>query len=194
MDAPAPAQVCSPPSGISGLVAPQTPRMDPETPTLAALFEEEESGLLRYALGLAGRRPVAEELVQEAFLRLHQSWGEVENPRAWLYRTVRNLALNHLRDHPLEAELAADSAPGDDRPAAERLGRDEAVGTVRLLLADLPAADRQLIHLKYHEELQYREIGRRTGLSAGNVGFRLHHLLKTLADGLRRAGIEGSEG
>ena len=51
-----------------------------------------------------------------------------------------------------------------------------------------------LIHLKYQEELQYQEIGRRTGLSAGNVGFRLHHLLKTLADGLRRVGIEGSEG
>jgi len=168
--------------------------MDSETPSLAALFEEEESGLLRFAVGLAGRRSVAEELVQEAFLRLHRSWAEVENPRAWLYRTVRNLALNHLRDHPRETELDPEAAPGDDRPAAERLGRDEAVGTVRLLLSELPAADRRLIHLKYHEELQYQEIGRRTGLSAGNVGFRLHHLLKSLADGLRRAGIEGSEG
>ena len=194
MDTPAPAEVCSPPPGISGVVAPLTPRMDSETPSLAALFEEEESGLLRFAVGLAGRRSVAEELVQEAFLRLHRSWAEVENPRAWLYRTVRNLALNHLRDHPRETELDPEAAPGEDRPAAERLGRDEAVGTVRLLLAELPAADRRLIHLKYHEELQYQEIGRRTGLSAGNVGFRLHHLLKSLADGIRRAGIEGSEG
>ena len=194
MDAPAPSEVCSPPPGISGVVAALTPRMDSETPSLAALFEEEESGLLRFAVGLAGRRSVAEELVQEAFLRLHRSWAEVENPRAWLYRTVRNLALNHLRDHPRETELDPEAAPGEDRPAAERLGRDEAVGTVRLLLAELPAADRRLIHLKYHEELQYQEIGRRTGLSAGNVGFRLHHLLKSLADGIRRAGIEGSEG
>ena len=194
MDAPAPSDVCSPPPGISGLVAEHTPRMDPDTPSLAALFEEEESGLLRYALGLTGRRSVAEELVQEAFLRLHQSWAEVENPRAWLYRTVRNLALNHLRDHPAEAELDPEAATDDARSAADRLGRDEAVGTVRLLLAELPADDRRLIHLKYHEELQYQEIGRCTGLSAGNVGFRLHHLLKSLADALRRAGIEGSEG
>ncbi len=194
MDAPVSSEVCSPPPGISGLVAEHTPRMDPDTPSLAALFEEEESGLLRYALGLTGRRSVAEELVQEAFLRLHQSWAEVENPRAWLYRTVRNLALNHLRDHPAEAELDPDTATDDARSASARLGRDEAVGTVRLLLAELPDADRRLIHLKYHEELQYQEIGRRTGLSAGNVGFRLHHLLKALADALRRAGIEGSEG
>jgi RNA polymerase sigma-70 factor (ECF subfamily) len=165
-----------------------------DKPTLTALFESEESGLLRHALGLVGRRPVAEELVQEAFLRLHQSWAAVENPRAWLYRTVRNLALNHLRDHPRETELTEETSPTNARPAAEQLSRDEAVGAVRLLLAELPADDRRLIHLKYHEELQYQEIGRRTGLSTGNVGFRLHHLLKALADGLRLAGIEGSEG
>ena len=167
---------------------------EPAKPTLAALFESEESGLLRHALGLVGRRPVAEELVQEAFLRLHRSWAEVDNPCAWLHRTVRNLALNHLRDHPRVTELTEETGSSDARPAAEQLGRDEAIGTVRLLLAELPADDRRLIHLKYHEELQYQEIGRRTGLSAGNVGFRLHHLLKTLADGLRRVGIEGSEG
>ncbi|MBK8474846.1 MAG: RNA polymerase sigma factor [Opitutaceae bacterium] len=167
---------------------------EPVTLTLAALFESEESGLLRYALGLVGRRPVAEELVQEAFLRLHHAWDEVENPRAWLYRSLRNLALNHLRDHPLETELTEETGSADARPAPEQLGRDEAIGTVRLLLAELPEADRRLIRLKYHDDLKYQDISRHTGLSVGNVGYRLHHLLKTLADELRRVGIEGSRG
>ncbi len=167
---------------------------EPAPLTLAALFESEESGLLRYALGLVGRRPVAEELVQEAFLRLHQAWDEVENPRAWLYRSLRNLALNHLRDHPLETELTEETGSADARPAPEQLGRDEAIGTVRLLLAELPEADRHLIRLKYHDDLKYQDISRHTGLSVGNVGYRLHHLLKTLADELRRVGIEGSRG
>lgn len=167
---------------------------EPATLTLAALFESEESGLLRYALGLVGRRPVAEELVQEAFLRLHQAWDEVENPRAWLYRSLRNLALNHLRDHPLETELTEETGSADARPAPEQLGRDEAIGTVRLLLAELPEADRRLIRLKYHDDLSYQDLSRHTGLSVGNVGYRLHHLLKTLADELRRVGIEGSRG
>ena len=43
-----------------------------ERPSLAAFFEAEESALLGFAIGLVGRRSVAEELVQEAFLRLHQ--------------------------------------------------------------------------------------------------------------------------
>ncbi len=165
-------------------------------PTLAALFEAEESGLLRYAISLVRRRSVAEELVQETFLRLHQVWTEVENPRAWAYRSLRNLALNHLRDHPVkrESELHEESAAHEGSLPAEQLGRAEAIGTMRLLLAELPAADRDLVRLKYQEGLKYDEIGRRTGLSSGNVGFRLHHVLKGLAAALRRTGIEGSRG
>lgn len=166
----------------------------PEPPSLAALFVAEESGLLRYALGLVGRRMVAEELVQETFLRLHQVWGEVENPRGWLYRSLRNLALNHLRDRKPESELHAETVPHEAPLPADVLGRHEAVGLVRLLLAEMPPEDRDLIHLKYREDLSYDEISRRTGLGVGNVGYRLHHVLKALADGLRRAGIDGSRG
>lgn len=160
--------------------------------TLAALFEAEESGLLRFAIGLTGRRAVAEELVQETFLRLHQVWAQVENPRAWLYRSLRNLALNHLRDHARETPL--DDAPALVAPdfPPDTLGRLEAVGLVRLLLSELPEDDRHLLRLKYNDNLKYREISQRTGLSIGNVGYRLHHLLKTLADSLRRSGVEGS--
>jgi RNA polymerase sigma-70 factor (ECF subfamily) len=162
---------------------------------VAALFAAEESGLLRYAIGLVGRRMVAEELVQETFLRFHQVAEEVENPRGWLYRSLRNLALNHLRDRPREDVLDEENTPPHDATLpAESLGREEAVGLVRLLLAEMPAEDRDLVRLKYLEDLKYQEISRRTGLSVSNVGYRLHHLLKGLADGLRRAGVEGSRG
>jgi RNA polymerase sigma-70 factor (ECF subfamily) len=168
--------------------------MKSDRANLAALFSSEESGLLRFAIGLVGRRSVAEELVQEVFLRLHQVWGEVENPKAWLYRSLRNLALNYLRDRPKEAQLPEEIVAGDERLPTELLGRNEAVGTVRLCLAEMSPEDRNLIRLKYHDNLKYREISRRTGLSVGNVGYRLHHLLKGLADNLRHAGIEGSQG
>ncbi len=80
-----------------------------EEATLVAVFESEEGALLAFAVGLVRRRSVAEELVQDAFLRLHEVWGQVENPRGWLYRSVRNLALNHLRDH--RRETALEEAP-----------------------------------------------------------------------------------
>jgi RNA polymerase sigma-70 factor (ECF subfamily) len=170
--------------------------MNAPSSTLAGLFETEEGPLLHFALGLTGRRTVAEELVQEAFMRLHPLWTEVENPRAWLYRCVRNLALNHLRDHRRETGLedGVESLPAAIELPVDDMGRREAVGLVRLFLAELPAEDRDLIHLKYHEDLKYHEIAGRTGLNAGNVGYKLHHLLKRLADALKHAGIEGSRG
>ncbi len=162
--------------------------------SIADLFLAEESALLHFAIGIVGQRAVAEELVQEAFLRLHKVWDQVENPRGWLYRSLRNLALNHLRDRPREDELDTERASADQELPREELGRSEAVGTVRMLLAEMPEEDRTLIQLKYQEELKYQEISRRTGLSVGNVGFRLHHALRQLLDDLRKAGIEGSQG
>jgi len=166
----------------------------PARPTLAALFASEEGPLLSFAVGLVRRRPVAEELVQDAFLRLHEVWGQVENPRGWLYRSIRNMALNHLRDHRHETPLEEAAEPAcEDRPD-EELGRMEAIGMVRLLLAGMPPEDQDLIRMKYHDDLKYGEISERTGLGVGNVGYKLHHLLKGMADALRHAGIEGSRG
>src|SRR2546427_1836347 len=66
--------------------------------TIEELFAALESALLGYALRLTGELSVAEDLVQEAFMKLHVRFDEVREPRRWLYRTVYNLALNHRRD------------------------------------------------------------------------------------------------
>ena len=177
----------------SQLLAPSMP--PEETRTLRQVFEAEESPLLRYAYGLVGQRETAEDLVQEAFIRLHAHWDEVANARAWLFRTIHNLALNHLRDHQRECPLDSTQEWASNTPDPEQaLGRLEAIGTLQLLIAELPSADRKLIRLKYHQKLKYDQISQCTGLSVGNVGYKLHHLLKHLADSLRHLGIESAEG
>jgi len=166
-----------------------------EKPSLRQVFAMEESALLRFAYGLVGQRETAEDLVQEAFLKLHAHWEDVENPRAWLFRAIRNLALNHIRDHKRETPLDNGHEWQSDSPDPEQtLGRLEAVGTLQLLISELDPDDRQLIALKYHENLKYDQISERTGLSVGNVGYKLHHALKQLADSLRHLGIESPGG
>ena len=54
---------------------------------------------------------VAEDIVQEAFMRLHAQFDEVREPRRWLYRTVHNLALNHRRQ---AGKIVSLNLPGDD--------------------------------------------------------------------------------
>jgi RNA polymerase sigma factor (sigma-70 family) len=168
-----------------------------EKGTLTSIFEAEEAPLLRYAFSIINRRAIAEELVQEVFLQLHKHWANVEKPRAWLYRSVRNRAYNHIRDNKREilTEDAGENVPGQEVGEApdEVLRRMEASGHVRLTMEELKEEDRELVRLKYFEDLKYKEIAERTGLSIGNVGYRLHHILKQLAEKLRQLGIEGSK-
>ena len=60
---------------------------------------------------------------------------------------------------------------------------------MRLSLETLDERSRELIRLKFNEELSYKQIGARTGLKVGNVGYLLHHALKTIADELAKNGI-----
>ena len=77
------------------------------------------------------------------------------------------------------------------RPATSQL---EATGLVRAFLAELDPLDRELIQLKYTQDLSYADIAKRTKLTVSNVGYKLHHLLRNLASSLRQAGITDSKG
>ena len=165
-----------------------------DQPTLQSLFDSEETPLLRYAFSLVGRRAVAEEIVQEVFLELHKRWDEVESPRSWLFRSVRNRSYNHVRDNKREILNHSDEeidfpAEADELPDVS-LEHVEAVGVLRQTLEELSESDRQLVTLSYFKEMKYREISGETGLSIGNVGFRLHQILKELAARLRTLGVD----
>jgi RNA polymerase sigma factor (sigma-70 family) len=162
--------------------------------TLRALFDSEESALLRYAFLLTGRRAVAEDIVQEVFLQLHAHWNEVEAPKAWLKRSVRNRAFNYIRDHKREVLRTDDqdslTQSSRDMTPEEMLERMEATAALRETVEQLDEADRKLVQLKYFEDLKYREISEQTGLSISNVGYRLHHILKELATKLQPLGVD----
>src|SRR6266487_4114943 len=64
---------------------------------IEVLFAGLESPLLNYALRLVRELGLAEDIVQEAFMKLHAQFDQVREPRRWLYRTVHNLALNYQR-------------------------------------------------------------------------------------------------
>lgn len=171
----------------------------PRSETIEELFAALESPLLSYALRLVGDRAPAEDLVQDAFMKLHAQFAEVREPRRWLYRTVHNLAANHLRrsdkivhlPDPTDAgSSATERETADTEPLPdEQIIRWEGIGLVRLSLAALDERSREVVRLKFDEDLSYQQIAARTGLSPGNVGYLLHHALKALAAELNRAGL-----
>jgi RNA polymerase sigma-70 factor (ECF subfamily) len=166
--------------------------------TIEELFTALESPLLSYSLRLAGDPGAAEDIVQEAFMRLHAQFDEVREPRRWLYRTVHNLALNHRRQAgkivsinlPGDASAPAANDAADPQPLPdEQIARWEGIGLVRLSLESLDDRSRELIRLKFNEDLSYKEISAHTGLTVGHVGYLLHHALKAVAEELARNGV-----
>jgi RNA polymerase sigma-70 factor (ECF subfamily) len=166
--------------------------------TIEELFAALESPLLSYAMRLTGERGAAEDIVQEAFMRLHEQFKEVREPRRWLYRTAHNLALNHQRkagkvvpfetitaDGTLQTAETADPQPLPD----EQIAHLEGVGLVRLSIEALDERSRQLIRLKFNDDLSYKEISAQTGLTVGHVGYLLHHALRAIAAELAKNGV-----
>src|SRR5215831_15905772 len=133
--------------------------------TIEELFVALESPLLSYAMRLAGQVELAEDIVQEAFMRLHAQFEDVREPKRWLYRTVHNLALNHRRDTGKIVSL--ESVGNPEEPVAldttdpqplpdEQIARLEGIGLVRLSLETLDERSREVIRLKFNEDLTYK--------------------------------------
>lgn len=165
--------------------------------TIEELFVALESPLLAYALRFVGQLEWAEDIVQEAFMRLHAQFDEVREPKKWLYRTVHNLALNHRRDSGKIVSLELkqeENSPSvdttDPQPLPdEQIARLEGIGLVRLSMETLDKRSRELVKLKFNEGLSYKEIARKTGLTVSHVGYLLHHAIKAIADELAKNGV-----
>ena len=165
---------------------------------MESLYAAQESALLLYARRLVNQSETAQDLVQEAFMRLYAEFDTVKQPQAWLYRTVHNLALNHLRAQRKLVSLDPPSPRGegpaldtaDPQPLPdEQIARWEVIGLVHLSLETLDDRSRQLVRLKFGEDLSYQEMSTRTGLKIGHVGYLLHHALKSIAAELAKTEI-----
>lgn len=181
----------------------ETSAESPKWETIEELFTVLEGPLLGYALRYTGDRGLAEDVVQDAFMKLHAQFESVEKPRQWLYRTVHNLALNQRRaankttsvDQPAaNAFESADPAPlAETRdpglPPDEQIIRLEGIGLVRISLAALDERSRELVRLKFTENLSYKDIAAEMKLTPTNVGYILHHALKTIAEELAKTGV-----
>ena len=132
------------------------------------------------ALGLTGNHDDAMDAVQKAFLRVHRSlpgFRLAEPFFPWLYRIVRNSALNQRRDEkrhhgdmPLDWVTRPDGAP-DALAAAEAGDLRERLGRA---IAELPEEMRTVFTLYHFRGLKYREISETMGIPLGTVMSRLH--------------------
>jgi len=158
----------------------------PKTEAVRAAVDEHERALLGYAYSLLEDWGLAQDVVQDTFVRYHRETRDrpLEHPRAWLYTVCRNRAMDTLRKGKRVAQLPEthwESLADERQPSPdESLEREDEWRRLLRLVAGLPAHQREVIRLKFQADLSYKEISDVTGLTVGHVGYLLHHGLKRL--------------
>ena len=133
-------------------------------------------------------RTEAEDVVQTAFIRYSESSTSVENPRAFLYKTCFNIAVDQIRRRDVQRGYARSVMECVLAPVAEigperELDAHERLGIITRALWAMPGKRRQLLMMSRFDGLSYAEIARRVNLSETVVR---KHIAKALA-GCQRA-------
>ena len=154
-----------------------------DEPAFRVLARRYAPRALRLARRVMGSSADAEEIVQEALLRLWVNaprWRPVASFRTWFYRVVINLCLNRKRRAPfLPIEEVSD--PADPTPdAAAGMERRETNRALAAAVAELPERQRAAIALTYHEGLSNAETAAALGTSVSAVETLLVRAKRTL--------------
>lgn len=153
--------------------------------------------LINLATGICRDRHQAEEIVQEAFVKLWRQppeAGEVAYS-SWMRRVVTNLSINALnrtrRPKPLP-EFSHDPAMRADDQRSRRRDNAEELQQVRDAMDRLDDAKRTILVLRAYEQLSYDEIAEHLGVPVGTVMSRLNRARTALMDELTRGAAEGA--
>lgn len=158
-------------------------------------FEEfvraRSSSLMRTAFFLIGDRVEAEDLLQSALLRMSLRWHKArENPDAYVRQVLVNLARDRQRRFwRRPVEMLTDEVPTDRHPQADLSGRIAEQDLVIRALRSLPRRQREVIVLRYLEDLSLEETCGLLGCSQGTVKSQASKGLAKLREALGSGSI-----
>lgn len=155
--------------------------IDPRRDALLCTYHTHREGLLRLAAKFLGCRARAEDVVQDAFVKMLESDLASTEPARYMFRVVRNLAIDRLRRQRLErnhgAETQLQEQPrfemSPERVLAGRESVDQLVGA----LNELPKRMRIVFNLSQIQGYTQRDVARVIGTSPTMVNFLLRDTL-----------------
>jgi RNA polymerase sigma-70 factor (sigma-E family) len=149
---------------------------------IAALFAEHARSLVRLARLFADDRSAAEDLVQEAFLRLRRSFHRIESPdRTAAY--LRSIVLNLARDHNRRGLMSLRHRMPEEESrlsAVDRVVMREDQQQVIEALRALPRRQRDCVTLRYYLDLSIADIAMTLGISVNSVKTHLQRGMNVL--------------
>lgn len=158
---------------------------------IAAMMERYQHRLYRYLLRLLREPATAEDVFQQTWIKVMdriRSFDPSHSFEGWLFAIAHNLAIDYLRryrpeslDEPLpsgdsRAELLAGCGPD----ALDKLLAQERAAGLARAMTTLPLVFREVLTLRFEEEMKLEEVAALLGLPLGTVKTRLHRALKHL--------------
>jgi RNA polymerase sigma-70 factor (sigma-E family) len=138
---------------------------------VAALFFVHHRPLVGLATLLVDDRETAEDVVQEAFISLYSNWSRIRDPNAatgYLRAATLNLSRSRLRRRRVERMFRLEEPLPISSADARTLDRDTR-DSVWNAVAALPRRQREVVVLRYYQEMSESEIASALGISAGSV-------------------------
>lgn len=143
-----------------------------------------------YAVRLTHNWSIGEDIAQDVYLRFFQNKTSIPETaqRAWLYRTARNLVIDLFRRQKRTAKveeiLKTDVLPSRQENSTadpqQVLERQETENRLIERLNQLPPRHREVVRLKFQQQLSYDEIATVTGETKPMVGWLLHEAIQKL--------------
>jgi RNA polymerase sigma-70 factor (ECF subfamily) len=171
---------------------------------VAGLMERYQHRLYRYLLRMVSQPSTAEDLFQQTWLRIIERikrYDPKRNFEGWLFAVAHNLAIDHLRRRRYESldapgftgETHAKRIRSSDPGSLEQLLSKDRFARILEAISDLPAPFREVITLRFEEEMKIEEIAGVLLMPIGTVKTRLHRALKALRESLEKRFVIGVE-
>lgn len=163
------------------------PTHNPSLPDWRALFRRHGPALVLLARQRGLSRDDAEDVVQDAFIRLWQKGdavAHVNDHAAYLFASVRNGSLDFRRGESRrqrrEEAVAAETKPFEDALWQNAAEHEELASRVQALLGELPDEQREVIVMKVWGDLTFAQIAEATDTSANTIASRYRYALAAM--------------
>ena len=162
------------------------------------LLTRYQSKLYSYIFFIVRNVTLAEDLFQETFMKVittirQGNYSESGRFGAWLTRIAHNLIIDYFRQDKSENTVSNDESEVDlfndadlsDDDVETKLGNSQVLSDVRRLLGALPSSQREVVYMRFYQDLSFREIADLTGVSINTALGRMRYALiniRRLAD------------
>lgn len=154
---------------------------------LETLYDRYERILYAFLMQLTQDRDLAEEAMQEVFIKLWRGVGVYDETkgqfRSWLFTMGRNVAIDLIRRRKPDLQLDesyAETIPSTERSVESEVEWQEERTQIETAMAELPAEQQQVVRLMYFQGLSQQKIADACGIPLGTVKGRIRLALKQL--------------